>query len=64
MKEGDKIEVKLIGVDPKTNKYKLSHKALMPKPEGWVERERKPRAEGGRPRGERPERRGGDKNKK
>ena len=56
--EGDKIEVKLIGVDPKTNKYKLSHKALMPKPEGWVERERKPRGEG-RPhsdRGERKER--------
>ncbi|MBR5139384.1 MAG: S1 RNA-binding domain-containing protein, partial [Alistipes sp.] len=68
LKEGDKIEVKLIGVDPKTNKYKLSHKAVMPKPEGWVERERKPRAEGrpegGRPRGDRPERRGGDRNKK
>ena len=57
LKEGDKIEVKLIGVDPKTNKYKLSHKALMPKPEGWVERERKPRPEGNRPRGERSERR-------
>ena len=56
LKEGDKIEVKLIGVDPKTQKYKLSHKALMPKPEGWVERERKPRPEGGKPRGERPER--------
>ena len=54
LKEGDRIEVKLIGVDPKTNKYKLSRKALLPKPEGWVERERKPR-EGGRPRGERSE---------
>ncbi len=43
IKEGDKIEVKLIGVDPKTNKLKLSRKALLPKPEGWVERERKPR---------------------
>ena len=54
LKEGDRIEVKLIGVDPKTNKYKLSRKALLPKPEGWVERERKPR-EGGRPRGEKSE---------
>ncbi len=51
IKEGDKIDVKLIGVDAKTGKLKLSRKALLPKPEGWVERERKPR-EG------RPERRG------
>ncbi|MFR9523826.1 MAG: polyribonucleotide nucleotidyltransferase [Rikenellaceae bacterium] len=43
LKEGEQIEVKLIGVDPKTNKLKLSRKALLPKPEGWVERERKPR---------------------
>ena len=67
LKEGDMVEVKLIGVDPKTQKYKLSRKALLPKPEGWVERERKPRAEGGRPRGERGERgerRGGDRNKR
>ncbi len=34
LKEGDMIEVKLIGVDPKTNKLKLSRKALIPKPEG------------------------------
>lgn len=33
LKEGDVIEVKLIGVDPKTNKLKLSHKALLEKPE-------------------------------
>ena len=52
--EGDMIKVKLIGVDAKTNKYKLSHKALLPKPEGWVERERKPR-EGGKPHGDRRE---------
>ena len=32
-KEGDKITVKLIGVDPKTGKFKLSHKVLIPKPE-------------------------------
>lgn len=31
--EGDKVKVKLIGVDPKTGKFKLSRKALMPKPE-------------------------------
>ena len=34
LKEGDRIQVKLIGVDPKTGKYKLSRKALLPKPEG------------------------------
>ncbi|MFI3277857.1 MAG: polyribonucleotide nucleotidyltransferase [Rikenellaceae bacterium] len=56
IKEGDKIDVKLIGVDAKTGKLKLSRKALLPKPEGWVERERKPRED--RPeRRERPERR-------
>ena len=43
LKEGDIIEVKLIGLDAKTGKLKLSHKALLPKPEGWVEPERKPR---------------------
>ena len=52
LKEGDEIDVKLIGLDAKTGKLKLSHKALLPKPEGWVEPERKPRA----PRGDRPER--------
>ena len=45
LKEGDTIDVKLIGLDSKTGKLKLSHKALLPKPEGWVEPERKPRAE-------------------
>ncbi|MEO6903324.1 MAG: polyribonucleotide nucleotidyltransferase [Bacteroidia bacterium] len=33
LKEGDKIQVKLIGLDPKTGKFKLSRKALLPKPE-------------------------------
>lgn len=33
LKEGDKIKVKLIGTDPKTGKFKLSRKALIPKPE-------------------------------
>ena len=57
LKEGDEIDVKLIGVDPKTNKLKLSRKALLPKPEGYVERERRPRPERGerRDRGERRE---------
>ncbi len=45
LKEGDEIEVKLIGVDPKTGKLKLSRKVLLPKPEGYVERERRPRPE-------------------
>ncbi|MEO7120172.1 MAG: S1 RNA-binding domain-containing protein, partial [Ginsengibacter sp.] len=31
--EGDKVKVKLVGVDPKTGKFKLSRKALIPKPE-------------------------------
>lgn len=50
--EGDKIKVKLMEIDPKTGKYKLSHRVLEPKPEGYQERPR-------RPRGKRGERRGG-----
>ena len=34
LKEGDEIEVKLLDIDPKTGKFKLSHKVLLPKPEG------------------------------
>lgn len=37
-KEGDQMEVKLIGIDEKTGKLKLSHRVLLPKPEGYVER--------------------------
>jgi polyribonucleotide nucleotidyltransferase len=33
LKEGDKVKVKLIGIDHKTGKFKLSRKVLMPKPE-------------------------------
>jgi polyribonucleotide nucleotidyltransferase len=36
--EGDELKVKLTGVDPKTGKYRLSRKELMPKPEGYVEK--------------------------
>jgi polyribonucleotide nucleotidyltransferase len=32
-KEGDEVKVKLVGLDPKTGKFKLSHKALLPRPE-------------------------------
>ena len=53
IKEGDTIKVKLMEIDEKTGKYKLSRKVLLEKPEGWEERERRPR----RPRPERGERR-------
>ena len=48
IKEGDKIKVKLLEIDPKTGKYKLSRRVLLEKPEGYVERERRPRREGER----------------
>ena len=72
IKEGDHIQVKLLEIDPKTGKYKLSHRVLIEKPEGYQERparrergerpergERRPRPERGerRPRPERGERR-------
>lgn len=50
LKEGDKVQVKLIEIDKKTGKYRLSMRALLPKPEGYVEPLRAPRAE--RPRRE------------
>ena len=59
IKEGDKIQVKLLEIDPKTGKFKLSHRVLIEKPEGYQERpargERRPRPERGERR-ERPER--------
>ena len=62
IKEGDHIQVKLLEIDPKTGKYKLSHRVLIEKPEGYQERtarrdrgERRPRPERGE-RGPRPER--------
>ena len=61
IKEGDKIKVKLLEIDPKTGKYKLSHRVLIDKPEGYVERERRPRGERGE-RGERRPRRDGGNN--
>ncbi|MBN1924844.1 MAG: polyribonucleotide nucleotidyltransferase [Prolixibacteraceae bacterium] len=47
LKEGEKLDVKLIGVEEKTGKLKLSRRVLFPKPEGYVEPERKPRGDGG-----------------
>jgi polyribonucleotide nucleotidyltransferase len=74
IKEGDKITVKLLEIDQKTGKYKLSHRVLIPKPEGYVERparrergdrpergERRPRPERGERR-PRPERQHGEQN--
>ena len=67
IKEGDKIQVKLLEIDPKTGKFKLSHRVLVEKPADYVEpqqrrRERPERGERGergdrRPRPERGERR-------
>ena len=59
IKEGDKIKVKLMEIDPKTGKYKLSHRVLIEKPEGYVERERRPRPERGERRPRRDDRRNG-----
>lgn len=43
---GDEVEVKLLEIDPKTGKMRLSRKALIEKPEGYVEPVRRPRPEG------------------
>ncbi len=52
LKEGEKIAVKLLEIDPKTGKFRLSHRALEEKPEGWEDRPARPRRE----RGDRPRR--------
>ena len=55
LKEGDKITVKLLEIDPKTGKFKLSHRVLVEKPADYVEPQQRRRE---RPeRGPRPERR-------
>lgn len=59
-KVGDKVRVKIVEIDAKTGKLRLSHKATLPKPEGYVERpprENGNRREGGGDRGG--DRRGG-----
>ena len=40
--EGDVVKVKLVGLDPKTGKFKLSHKALLPRPEQAPREDRGP----------------------
>ncbi len=71
--EGDKVMVKLLEVDKKTGKFKLSHKALLEKPEGYVEpaprppRDRDNRGRGGDRRDDRRgggDRRGDDRNRR
>ena len=59
IEEGDIIKVKIIAVDEKNGKLKLSRKALLPKPEGYTEDKpaRGPRREGGSG----PRREGGDR---
>ena len=56
IKEGDTISVKLMEIDPKSGKFRLSHRVLEEKPEGWEERPRRQRPE----RGDRRPRREGD----
>lgn len=56
LKVGDEVEVKLLDID-RDGKLKLSRKALLPKPEGYVERERSDRGGDRRP----PRRDGGDR---
>jgi polyribonucleotide nucleotidyltransferase len=54
IKEGDKITVKLLEIDPKTGKFKLSHRVLIEKPADYVEPQQRRRERGERPeRGER-----------
>jgi len=57
--EGDRVQVKLLSIDDK-GKLRLSRKALLEKPEGYVEREERPREERGprEPRGDRGDRGG------
>jgi polyribonucleotide nucleotidyltransferase len=65
LKEGDKVKIQLIGTDPKTGKLRLSRKVLMPKPEGYVEPEKRERREGGdRDRKGGNDRRGGEQGRR
>lgn len=46
LKEGEVVKVKLTGTDPKTGKFKLSRKALIPKPEGQPRSDQQPQRNG------------------
>lgn len=63
VKTGDMVTVKLMEIDERTGKMRLSRKALMEKPEGYVEPERRPRPPGGNPRGGHPRSGDRDRNK-
>lgn len=52
LKEGDIIQVKLVEIDEKTGKFRLSRKALLPKPEGYVEQPQRTGGSG-KPKGDR-----------
>ncbi len=61
LKVGDEVDVKLLEIDAKTGKMRLSMRALQEKPEGYVEPERRPRGDrkgGDRKEGRRDDRRG------
>ena len=53
IKEGDKITVKLLEIDEKTGKFRLSHRVLLDKPADWEERAPRQRSNGHRQQGER-----------
>ncbi len=61
LKVGDEIDVKLLEIDPKTGKMRLSMRALQEKPEGYVEPERRPRGDRGDRGGDRRNDRRGDR---
>ena len=72
LKVGDEVDVKLLEIDAKTGKMRLSMRALTEKPEGYVEPKREgrgprregdrgPRKEGDRREGDRKPRRDGDR---
>ena len=47
LKVGDEVDVKLLEIDAKTGKMRLSMRALTEKPEGYVEPKRAPRGDRG-----------------
>lgn len=59
LKEGDVVTVKLIEIDKKSGKYRLSMRALREKPEGYAESQRQPRGDRPRREGDRGPRRDG-----
>lgn len=56
VQEGQKLQVKLLDVDPKTGKFRLSRRALLEKPEGYVEPAPRPHRSNFAHAGDRPDR--------